>query len=119
MMSYAPSLVISFGFERLQANAMTSIGAWILLVTNISWGMISDKIGRRGPMVTLGILILWGTTVCCFDNFKFALFVWSIRANQSQLANRLLVESKNSNLRFGFLTLAIAFSAPWRKSSSL
>src|SRR5690349_1378061 len=49
MMSYAPSLVISFGFERLQANAMTSIGAWILLVTNISWGMISDKIGRRGP----------------------------------------------------------------------
>lgn len=95
MMSYAPSLVVSFGFDRLQANAMTSIGAWILLVTNVTWGTVSDRIGARGPMVTLGVLLLWGTA----------------------LANRLLIESTNRNLRFAFITLGIAFSANWRMFS--
>lgn len=91
-MSYAPSLVVSFGFDRLQANAMTSIGAWILLVTNVTWGTVSDRIGVRGPMVTLGLVILWATA----------------------LANRLLLESTNRNLRFAFITLSIAFSSNWR-----
>lgn len=95
MMSYAPSLVVSFGFDRLQANAMTSIGAWILLVTNVTWGTVSDRIGVRGPMVTLGVLLLWGTA----------------------LANRLLIESTNRNLRFAFITLGIAFSSNWRTFS--
>ncbi|KAK0656875.1 alternative sulfate transporter [Cercophora newfieldiana] len=90
-MAYAPSLVVSFGFDRLRANAMTSIGAWILLLTNIAWGMISDKIGRRGPMVTLGLVLFWGAT----------------------LGNRLLIESKNANLRFAFITLGIMFSSNW------
>lgn len=27
--SYAPSIVASFGYDRLAANAMTSIGNWI------------------------------------------------------------------------------------------
>ncbi|KAK0632608.1 major facilitator superfamily domain-containing protein [Immersiella caudata] len=90
-MAYAPSLVVSFGFDRLRANAMTSIGAWILLVTNIAWGMISDRIGKRGPMVTLGLLLFWGAT----------------------LGNRLLIESKNPNLRFAFITLGIVFSSNW------
>jgi len=54
---------VSFGFDRLRANAMTSIGAWILLLTNIAWGMISDRIGKRGPIVTLGLILFWGATV--------------------------------------------------------
>ena len=94
-MSYAPSLVVSFGFDRLQANAMTSIGAWILLVTNVTWGTVSDRIGARGPMVTLGLLLLWGAA----------------------LGNRLLIESTDRNLRFAFITLSIAFSANWRTFS--
>ncbi|KAK3363129.1 alternative sulfate transporter [Lasiosphaeria hispida] len=94
-MAYAPTLVISFGFERLRSNAMVAIGAWILLVTNISWGMISDRIGYRGPMVTLGLLLLWGAT----------------------LGNRLLVHSSNSNLRFAFLTLGIVFSSNWHPTN--
>jgi hypothetical protein len=36
--SYAPTLVTSYGFDRLKSNAMVSIGAWILLVTNVAWG---------------------------------------------------------------------------------
>ncbi|KAK1833850.1 hypothetical protein QBC39DRAFT_424607 [Podospora conica] len=77
-MSYAPSLVVSFGFDRLQANAMTS-----------------DRIGARGPMVTLGLLLLWGAT----------------------LGNRLLITSTDRNLRFAFITLSIAFSSNWHPTN--
>lgn len=41
MMSYAPTIVNSFGFERLKSNALVSIGAWMLLITNISWGVLA------------------------------------------------------------------------------
>lgn len=63
MGAYAPTLVVSFGFDRLKSNAMMSIGAWILIVTNLLWGHIADKTKRRGLMVFLGVLILWGFTV--------------------------------------------------------
>jgi MFS family permease len=63
MGSYAPTLVTSFGFDRLKSNAMISIGSWVLIVTNLAWGFIAEKTGRRGLMVLLGILILWGLTV--------------------------------------------------------
>lgn len=63
MGSYAPSLVVSFGFDRLKSNAMISIGAWCLIIGNLLWGFIADKTGRRGPLVFLGIFILWGLTV--------------------------------------------------------
>ncbi|KAK4245072.1 hypothetical protein C7999DRAFT_16732 [Corynascus novoguineensis] len=89
MASYAPSLAVSFGYDRLKANAMISIGAWILIITNVSWGIIADKTRLRGLMVFLGLLFLWGLT----------------------LGNRLLVESTNGKLRFGVLTTAIAFQA--------
>ncbi|KAK3300565.1 major facilitator superfamily domain-containing protein [Chaetomium fimeti] len=89
MGSYAPSLVVSFGFDRLKSNAMVSIGAWCLIITNLLSGSIADKTGRRGPVVFLGIFILWGLT----------------------LGNRLLVDSTNGNLRFGVLTAGIAFQA--------
>ncbi|KAL2132613.1 hypothetical protein VTI74DRAFT_3603 [Chaetomium olivicolor] len=88
---YAPSLVVSFGFDRLKSNAMLSIGSWVLIVTNLAWGHIADKTRLRGLMVFLGVLILWGLT----------------------LGNRLLIESDNPNLRFGVLVTAIAFQAPW------
>lgn len=34
---------------------------------------------------------------------------------QQQLGNYLLIESKNPNLRFAILVVAVAFQAPWRK----
>ena len=63
MGSYAPLMVVSFGFDRLKSNAMLSIGAWFLLLTNLLWGFVADKTKLRGPMVFLGVLILWGLTV--------------------------------------------------------
>lgn len=38
LFAFAPSIVASYGYEKLQANAMSSIGYWILLVTTIVWG---------------------------------------------------------------------------------
>lgn len=90
--AYAPTLVIGFGYGRLQSNAMMTIGAWILLVLNLLWGWLADKYSKRGLMVFLGVLGLW----------------------VFQLGNRLLITSPNRDLRFGFLTMATAFMANWR-----
>ncbi|KAG7292871.1 hypothetical protein NEMBOFW57_002916 [Staphylotrichum longicolle] len=91
MGSYAPTLVVSFGFDRLKSNAMLSIGGWILLVTNLVWGFGAEKTKLRGPWVFLGVLILWGLTI----------------------GNRVLIDSKNANLRFGVLVTATAFQTQW------
>ncbi|KAL2271333.1 hypothetical protein VTJ83DRAFT_704 [Remersonia thermophila] len=91
MGSYAPSLVVSFGYDRLKSNAMLSIGSWILFILNLVWGYAADKTGRRGPMVLLGVFCFWGFT----------------------LGSRLVIDSQNPNLRFGLLIATIAFQAPW------
>ncbi|KAM5344981.1 hypothetical protein ACJ41O_010843 [Fusarium nematophilum] len=91
MSSYSPTLVRSFGYERLKSNALVSIGSWILIVVNIAWGTIADKIRLRGPMVALGVLIFWGFT----------------------LGDRLLVESTDRNKRFALLTCTLAFGQNW------
>lgn len=41
MGAYAPTLVATFGYGRLTANAYVSIGGWILLVANASWGYLA------------------------------------------------------------------------------
>ncbi|KAM0334504.1 hypothetical protein ACHAQA_001533 [Verticillium albo-atrum] len=89
--SYAPSLVVSFGFGRLESNALVSIGFWGLMFANLLFGWSADKLGVRGPFVSLGFLL----------GFAF------------NIGNRILVESTNSNLKFGILIMSIAFSWPW------
>lgn len=39
--SYGPSLIVGFGFGRLQSNALSSIGAWLLLFANLLWGYLA------------------------------------------------------------------------------
>ncbi|KAI9147230.1 alternative sulfate transporter [Paramyrothecium foliicola] len=93
--SYAPSLVVSFGFGRLESNALVSIGFWSLLFVNVFWGWVCDRVGVRGPMVTLGFILGLGFNI----------------------GNRILVDSTNANLKFALLTLSLAFSWPWRMSA--
>jgi hypothetical protein len=116
MGSYAPSLVVSFGFDRLKSNAMISIGAWVSIITNVSYGFIADKTKRRGLTVFVGCFITWSLTVS-----PVAFFLWHSRLQSltgyKQIVNRLLIDSKNGNLRFGVLVTSVAFYAPWRKSS--
>lgn len=86
--SYAPTLVSSFGYGRLVSNALVSVGGWISLVLNVSWGLMADHFGYRGPLVLLGVLIWWAVTI----------------------ANRALIHSDNNHARYGVLTLALSFS---------
>ncbi|KAG7290308.1 hypothetical protein NEMBOFW57_000307 [Staphylotrichum longicolle] len=84
--AYAPSLVVSFGFDRLKSNAMLSIGSWLSILTNIGYGWVADKLNRRGPVVLVGVTILWALIV---------------------------IYSKDGNLRFGLLVTAVVFQVPW------
>ncbi|QSS56535.1 alternative sulfate transporter [Histoplasma capsulatum var. duboisii H88] len=90
--AYAPTLVASFGFERLVSNALVTIGLWAQLVLIVIWGYVGDKTGRRGYVVLAGSLCSWGFVLGC----------------------RILVRSPNGHLRFALLTLAIAFCAVWQ-----
>lgn len=76
--SYAPSLVVSFGFDRLKSNAMLSIGSWLSILTNIGWGWTADKLNRRGPIVLVGVTILWALIV----RYSFATSTTSEPADQ-------------------------------------
>ncbi|KAE9376566.1 MFS transporter [Stipitochalara longipes BDJ] len=89
--SYAPTLVGSFGYPRLQSNALVSVGGWLLLVVNVFWGWVADKTQKRGYVVLAGLSIWWG----------FA------------LGNLILTASTDKTSRYAILTLAMAFASPW------
>ncbi|KAG4259423.1 hypothetical protein FPRO04_03515 [Fusarium proliferatum] len=91
MGSYSPSLVKSFGYERLKSNALVSIGSWALVVTNLLWGYLGDKLQMRGPLVALGIFMFWAFTI----------------------ADRVMVFSPDGHTRFALLTLTHAFGWQW------
>ncbi|KAK7519667.1 alternative sulfate transporter [Phyllosticta citriasiana] len=86
MTSYAPKLVQSFGYERLKANALVSVGGWISLVLNVGLGWCSDRTGVRGPWVAGGLALFWGFTI----------------------GNRVLAGSSDEHARYALLTMALA-----------
>ena len=89
--AYGPTLVESFGYGRLNSNALMSIGLWLGLVMTIVWGYLADRTGRRGLVALVGLFGLW-----------FSLFV-----------GRLLVFSSDGQARFAVLTMAVMFSGVW------
>lgn len=91
LLSYGPSLVAEWGYGRLRANAIVSIGPWCMVVLNIIWGWWADKISLRGPLVLLGGFLWW-------------IFL---------LANRLEVYNTNTHTRLGLLLTAYMFSQIW------
>ncbi|KAF5023264.1 hypothetical protein F66182_4676 [Fusarium sp. NRRL 66182] len=91
MGSYSPSLVMSFGYGRLGSNALVSIGSWSLVVTNLLWGYLGDRLRMRGPLVSLGIFIFWAFTI----------------------GDRVLIHSDDGHARFALLTLTHAFGWQW------
>lgn len=91
MMSYAPTLIKTYGYGRLRSNAMVSIGSWIALIMYVTWGWAADKWGRRGPLVFLGMLLWWIFALC----------------------NRLEIHNKNNKIRFVVLCLGVAFGTVW------
>lgn len=41
--NYGPSLIRGFGYEALQANALASVGPWILVLVAVFLSWISDR----------------------------------------------------------------------------
>ncbi|ROT35139.1 alternative sulfate transporter [Sodiomyces alkalinus F11] len=91
LVSYGPTLVVSFGFGRLRSNALMSIGSWLQLLSNLLMGYVADKWDKRGPVAFVGVLFYMGFAI----------------------GNRLLIFSDNAGLRFAFLTLVIPFAVNW------
>ncbi|KAL9565610.1 hypothetical protein ACKAV7_009792 [Fusarium commune] len=81
MLTYVPSIIAGYGYDRLQANALSSVGSWIVVVLNLTFGYIADKTQRRGPIILFSTLA----------NFSFS------------LATRQLAPSKNRTLKYGIL----------------
>ncbi|KAF6795885.1 transporter YIL166C-like protein 11 [Colletotrichum sojae] len=49
--TYTPSIIMSLGFDRIQANALAAVGASLSLVIVFLFAYISDKTNRRGLSV--------------------------------------------------------------------
>ncbi|KAG9503523.1 hypothetical protein J7337_003474 [Fusarium musae] len=79
--TYQPSIIASYGYDRLQANALSSVGGWIVIVLNLSFGWIADKTRRRGFLILIATVL----------SFAFC------------LATRQLATSTNRDLKYGIL----------------
>jgi MFS family permease len=66
--SYGPSIIAGYGYERLQANALSSIGGWIVLVLNLLAGWTADKTQRRGALVLAAVVLGWIFAVSSYHN---------------------------------------------------
>jgi hypothetical protein len=52
--TYSPSIVSSFGFQALQANALASVGLFLQIPTSWTFSWVSDHYNLRGPTVIAG-----------------------------------------------------------------
>lgn len=55
--TYAPSIIKSLGFTKLQANGLNSVGSVCSLVASISLAVSSDRYQERGIHIALGYLL--------------------------------------------------------------
>lgn len=91
MSSYAPPLVKNFGYDRLKATAMVSVGPWIQIFLNYLSGYLSDKTNRRGYVNLGGLLMWWG--FC--------------------LGSLVLADTTQKEAKYAMLVLAMASSTIW------
>ncbi|KAL1987785.1 hypothetical protein VTN96DRAFT_2625 [Rasamsonia emersonii] len=54
--TYTPSIMLSLGFDKVRANAVAAIGAFLALPVVLFFAWLSDRTGRRGLAVGLAIL---------------------------------------------------------------
>ncbi|XHG08022.1 hypothetical protein AWENTII_011150 [Aspergillus wentii] len=52
---YTPSMIKSFGFNAVQANALASVPIYASMVWTLGLSYFADKLGHRGPFVLLAI----------------------------------------------------------------
>ncbi|KLP18896.1 nicotinamide mononucleotide permease [Fusarium fujikuroi] len=88
---YAPTIIGSFGYGRLQANALVSVGQWISVCLIIIAAFVADRTGRRGFVVLFGVFCQWTFMV----------------------AFRALPDSSSAGLKFGIVTMGTATCSWW------
>ncbi|VTT56562.1 unnamed protein product, partial [Fusarium fujikuroi] len=86
---YAPTIIGSFGYGRLQANALVSVGQWISVCLIIIAAFVAT--GRRGFVVLFGVFCQWTFMV----------------------AFRALPDSSSAGLKFGIVTMGTATCSWW------
>ncbi|EGX87735.1 MFS transporter, putative [Cordyceps militaris CM01] len=79
--TYQPSIIAGYGYDRLQANALSSVGNWIVIVLSLLFGWTADKTGKRGGLILFAAVL----------SFSFC------------LATRQLATSTNRDLKYGIL----------------
>jgi hypothetical protein len=42
--AYTPTIIGSFGYERLKSNALTSVGLWIQIPVAVAFSYVSDRL---------------------------------------------------------------------------
>lgn len=89
--SYAPSLIKSFGYSTLTANALSSVGPWIQILTTFLSGYLSDITGRRGLVNLGGLSLWWGFSLGCL----------------------IVSQSSSQSARYALLTCALAVASCW------
>ncbi|KAJ5757279.1 uncharacterized protein N7511_007461 [Penicillium nucicola] len=55
--TYTPSIIMSLGFTRIQANSLAAIGSFATLPVILLFAWLSDKTNKRGLTVMLAILV--------------------------------------------------------------
>ncbi|KAL6249333.1 hypothetical protein RBB50_003186 [Rhinocladiella similis] len=53
--TYAPTIVRSFGFPALSANALASVGLFLQIPVSFAFSFVSDHFSRRGETVITGL----------------------------------------------------------------
>ena len=53
--TYTPSIIMSLGFSRIEANALAAIGSFLTLPVVIFFAWLSDKTNKRGLTVMISI----------------------------------------------------------------
>ncbi|KAF1952537.1 MFS general substrate transporter [Byssothecium circinans] len=51
--TYTPSIIVSLGFNRIQANALACVGGFLALAVVFFFGWLSDRTSKRGLTVML------------------------------------------------------------------
>lgn len=94
--SYGPKQIISFGYEKLQSNALYSIGLWIQLFTSLGFSFWADKLKKRGIPVGTALALWWGFNLGAF----------------------IVRRSDNHGERLAMMIMALAFSNIWHPLNS-
>ncbi|KAK7217694.1 hypothetical protein V2G26_005697 [Clonostachys chloroleuca] len=86
--AYDPTIINSFGYERLTSNALNSVGSWIQLFLNPAFGYLADRLRMRGLSMMIG-------------------------TRNVLITYLIVVDNPSKDVRYAVLTLALSFVGVW------